>query len=128
METEGTSASKNLDETVRLQSEKRQERVREVRGDELQKIAECRSSASRLADSSAASFFGRNECPGIDCSMIVQEEREDSSCQRVCSKRKDGRKNRVARTGRESERRKRRNEKCQTCWCYRDQRRACRMA
>ena len=33
----------------------------------------------------------------------------------------------MARTERESDRR-RREEKWQTCWCYRDQQRACRMA
>ena len=75
--------SKNFDEAVRLQSEKRQEGIREIRGKRLQGIAEGTSSASRLASSSAASFSGRNECPGTYCSLIVQEEREDSSCQ-IC--------------------------------------------
>ena len=31
----------------------------------------------------SASFPGRNECPGTHCSLIEQEEREDSSCQ-IC--------------------------------------------
>ena len=75
--------SKNFDETVRLQSEKREERIREIRGERLQGIAEGTSSAPRLASSSAASFPGRNECPGTHCSLIEQEEREDSSCQ-IC--------------------------------------------
>ena len=44
---------------------------------------ETASSAPRLASSSAASFSGRNECPGTHCSLIEQEEREDSSCQ-IC--------------------------------------------
>ena len=39
-------------------------------------------SAPRLASSAAASFPKRNECPGTHCSLIEQEEREDSSCQR----------------------------------------------
>ena len=59
--------SKNLDETVRLQSE--------IRGEKLQGIAEGASSAPRLASLSAASFPGRNECPGTNCSLI--EEKTD---------------------------------------------------
>ena len=54
----------------------------------LQGTTEGRSNAPRLASSSAASFPRINECPGTHCSLIVQEEREDSSCQRVCGKRK----------------------------------------
>ena len=50
--------SKYLDETVRLQSEIRQEWIREVRGERLQGIAEGVSSAPHLASSSAASFPG----------------------------------------------------------------------
>ena len=75
--------SKNLDETVRFHSEIRQEWIREIRGESLQGIKEGASSAPRLASSSAASFPGRNECPGTHCSLIEQEEREDSSCQ-IC--------------------------------------------
>ena len=48
--------SKNLDETVRLQYEKRQEWIREITAEKLQEIAEGSSSVSRLASSSAASF------------------------------------------------------------------------
>ena len=81
MEIEGTCVSKNLDETVRLQSEIRRERIREIREKRLQRIAEGASSAPRLASASAVSFPGRNECPGTDCSLIEPEEREDSSCQ-----------------------------------------------
>ena len=73
--------SKNLDETLRLQSEKRREWIREIKGDRLQGIAEGASSAPRLASSSAVLFNGRNKCPGTHCSLIEQEEREDSSCQ-----------------------------------------------
>ena len=75
MEIEETCVSKNLDETVRLQSEKRHEWIREIRGERLQGIAEGASSAPRLASSSAASFPGRNECPGTHCSLIKQEKR-----------------------------------------------------
>ena len=75
--------SKNFDETVRLQSEKRREWIREIKGERLQGIAEGASSAPRLASSSATSFPGRNECPGTHCGLIEQEEREDSSCQ-IC--------------------------------------------
>ena len=67
---------KNLDETVRLQSEKRKEWIREIRGERLQGIAESASSAPRLASSSAASFPGRNECPGTHCGLIEQEREE----------------------------------------------------
>ena len=103
--------------------------TRGKRRERLQGIAEGASSAPRLASSSAASFPGRNECPGTYCSLIEQKEREDSSCQichKVWDKRKDGGEDRAARTERESDRR-RREEKWQTCWCCRDQKRACRM-
>ena len=121
--------SKNLDEIVRLQSEKRQDWIRKIRGERLQGIAEGASSALRLASSSAASFPGRKECPGTHCSLIEQE-REDSSCQicqRVSGIRKEGGEDRVVRTERESDKR-RREEKWQACWCCRDQQRACKMA
>ena len=67
---------KNFDETVRLQSEKREEWIREIRREGLQGVSEGTSSAPRLANSSAMSFPGRNECPGSYCSLIEQEERE----------------------------------------------------
>ena len=57
----------------------------DTRGKRLQKIAESTNSAPRLANSSAPSFPGRNECPGTHCSMIVKKEKEYSSCQ-ICSK------------------------------------------
>ena len=111
--------SKYFDETVRLQSPKRREWIREIRGERLQKIAECASSAPRLASSSVASFPGRSDCPGTHCSLKEQEERKDNSCQichRVWGKRKKDRgEDRVARTERESDRR-RREEKWQTLW------------
>ena len=72
--------SKNLDETVRLQSEKNDEWTQEIRGKRLQGIAEDTSSAPRLASSSAAPFPGESKCPGTHCSLVEQEESEDSSC------------------------------------------------
>ena len=75
--------SKNLDETVYLQSEKREEWIREIRKKRLQGIAEGTSSARRLANSSAESLHGRNECPGTHCSLMKREEREDSYRQRL---------------------------------------------
>ena len=48
MEIEETCTSKNLDETVRLQSEKRQEWIREIKEERLQGIAEGTSSAPIL--------------------------------------------------------------------------------
>ena len=107
-EIEGTCVSKNLDETVRLQSEKREEWMREIRGEILQEIAEGTISVSRLASSSVTLFPDRNECPGIHCSLIEQEEREDSSCQRVSSKRIGWRGQNENQIGGE--------EKWQTCW------------
>ena len=83
--------SKNFDETVRLQSEKREVWKREIKGERLQGIAVGTSSAPRLASSSAALFPGRNKCPGTHSCLIEQEDREDSSCQR------DGGESRVAR-------------------------------
>ena len=76
---------KNFDETVCLQSEKKEEWIREIRKKRPQRIAEGTSSASRLANSSAALFPGRNECPGIHCSLIEQEETENSFCQ-ICQR------------------------------------------
>ena len=99
--------------------------TRDNKRERIQGIAEGASSAIRLASSSAALFPRRNECPGTHCSLIEQE-REGSSCQichRVSSKRKDGGEDGVARTERESDRR-RREEKWPTCWCCRDQQRA----
>ena len=71
--------SKNFNETVRLQSAKRQEWIREIRGQRLQEIAEVTNSGSLLASSSAASFPGRNECPGTHFSLKEQEQIENSS-------------------------------------------------
>ena len=70
--------SKNLDKTVCLQSEKREEWIREIRKERLQGIAERTSSAPRLASSSTESLPGRNEYPGTHCSLIEQEKRENS--------------------------------------------------
>ena len=66
---------KSFDETVRFQSEKKQEWIREIRGERLQGMAEDASSAPCLASSSAVSFPRRTECPGTHCSLIEQEER-----------------------------------------------------
>ena len=62
--------SKNLYETVCLQSEKREEWIRETSEERLQRIAEETSSASRLASSSVESLLGRNVCPATHCSLI----------------------------------------------------------
>ena len=75
--------SKNLDETVCLQSEKREEWIRETREERLQGIAEGTSRAFLLASSSIESLPGRNVCPRTHCSLIEQEERENSFCQRL---------------------------------------------
>ena len=73
--------SKNLDETVCLQSEKIQESTKEIK-DKLKGIAEGASHAPHPTNLSAVSFPGRNECPGTHCSLIEQEG-EDSFCQ-IC--------------------------------------------
>ena len=112
--------SQNFNETVLLQSKKRKEGYE--RGETIQGIAEGASRASGLGRSLPPSFLGRNECPGTHCSLIEHEEREDSSCQiclRDLGKRKNGREDRAS-VGEE--------EKWQTCWCCRDQQRACRVA
>ena len=83
MDIKGTCASKHLGETVRHQSERREEWIREIRRERLQGIVEGTSSVPRLASSLAALFPERNECSGTRCSLIEQEEREDSSCQ-IC--------------------------------------------
>ena len=57
--------------------------TREKRRERLQGIAEGASITPRLASSSDSSFPGRKNCPGTHCSLIEQEEREDSSCQ-IC--------------------------------------------
>ena len=75
--------SKNFDETVYLQSEKRPEWIREIREERLQTLAEGESSAPRLASSSADLLHGRNEFPGTHCSLIEQEEKGNNSCQRL---------------------------------------------
>ena len=67
--------SKNFDKTVRLQSKKREDWIREVRRKRLQWITEGTSSAPCLASSSAVSFPGRNECPKTHCGLIEQERR-----------------------------------------------------
>ena len=54
VEIEGACVSKNIKETVRLQSEKKEEWIREIRGERLHGIAEGTKSAPRLASSSAA--------------------------------------------------------------------------
>ena len=98
MKIEGTCVSKKLDETVRLLSEKRQEWIREIRGERLQGIAKGASSAPHLASLSAVLFPGRNEYLGTHCSLIEQKEREDSFCQicqRNCGKRENGGKDRT---------------------------------
>ena len=51
----------------------------DTRGESRQGIAEGTSSVIRLANSSATSFPGRNECPGTHGSLIVKKKREDSS-------------------------------------------------
>ena len=112
----------NLDETASIQSEKRQEWIREIRGEILQEIAEGTSSVPRLASSSAASFPGRNEWPGIHCSLVVQERRQflpDLPKFEVKRRRRSqGGEDKASQI----------EEKWQTCWCCRDQQTGCRMA
>ena len=64
--------SNNLDETLRLQFEKRLEWIREVRGQRLQGIAVV---LPVWPIYQPRRFPGRNECPGTHCSLIVKEKR-----------------------------------------------------
>ena len=73
MDTEGTCTSKNLGETVRFQSEKKQEWIREVSGKKQPLVSEGTSTAPRLANSSAALFPGRNQYLRTHCSLIVKK-------------------------------------------------------
>ena len=82
MEIKGSCALNNLDQTVHLQSEKREEWIQETKEERLQGIAKGTSNAPLLASSSAPLFPRRNKCLQNHCSLIEQEEREDSSCQR----------------------------------------------
>ena len=59
---------------------KAKQRIGHKKGERIQGIAEGTSSAPRLTSLSAALFPGRNECPWSYCSLVEQEEREDSSC------------------------------------------------
>ena len=61
-----------------------------------------RSSAPRLASSSAASLPGRSECPGAHCSLIVKEKKTAPAR----SARVSEVKNTEERTDREPERKK----------------------
>ena len=63
--------SKNLAKTVRFHSEKREDWIPEIKGERLHEIAEGTSNSPSLAILSAASFPGRNECPGTHYSLTV---------------------------------------------------------
>ena len=96
---------KYFDETVRPQSEKIGEWIREIR-ERLQGIAEGASSAPHLASSSAASFPGRNERPGTYCSLIEQERtgwRGQNESQIVGEEKRNGRLVGAAETSKERE-------------------------
>ena len=115
--------SKYFEETVCLQSEKRREWIREIRGERLQGIAEGASSAPRLASSSAVLFLGRNECLGIHCSLI--NRRREKTVPARSATEFEIRGKMEERTGwQESDRRR---KEMVECWCFRDQQKACRM-
>ena len=125
VEIEGTCVSKYFEETVRLQSGKRQEWIREIRGERLQGIAEGVSSAPRVASSSATSFPGRNECPGTHCTLIEQDEKKTVPARSATEFEIRGMMG--ERTGWRGQNKNQigGEEKWQTCWCCRDQQRAC---
>ena len=100
----GKLCPKNFDEIVRHQSEKRDEWIREIRGERLQGNAEGASSAPRLARSSAASFPKRNECPETNCSLIEQEKEKTVPARSAREFEVKGKME--ERTGRESDRRR----------------------
>ena len=118
--------SKNFDETVRLQSEIRREWIRQVRKEKLQGIAQGASRAPVWLAHQPRRSLGETSVRGP---IVVQQNRrrEKTVSARSATEFEIRGKDRVARTERESDRR-RREEKWQTCWCCRDQQRACRMA
>ena len=61
---QGNLCVEEFDKTICLQSEKREERIQEMRGERLQGIVEGASSAPHLASSSAASIPGETSVLG----------------------------------------------------------------
>ena len=103
---------------------RKEEWIREIRGEGLQGIAEGTSRASRLASSSATLVPRRNECPGTHCSLVEQYERK----QFLSEIKVKGKMEEKTKWRGQSENQIVGEEKWQTCWCCRDQQRACRMA
>ena len=94
----------------------------------LQGIAEGASSAPRLARSSAASFPGRNWCPGVHCSLIKQEEKRTVPARSTTEFEIRGKMEENTEWRGQNESQMGGEEKWQACWCCPDQQRACRMA
>ena len=88
--------SKNLDKTIRIQSEKKRQWIRKIRGERLQGITEGTSSAPSLASFLSGSFPGINKSRGTHCGLIKQEQREKTVDTRdIENKRKDGEEDRA---------------------------------
>ena len=106
--------SKNFDETVLIQFKKRQEWIREIRGERPQGIAEKTSSAPRLASLSAPPFPGRKRCPGTHCSLIEKDTKKKTIPAGAIEV-----KAKMEETGlRRQNKSQIKKEKRQTCWYY----------
>ena len=112
---DGTDVSKNFNEIVRVQSEKRRGWIGKIKGERLPGIAESTSSDPRLASSSTASFPGRSECPGTHCSLIEKKKKTvpAKSAREIEVKGKTGKKTRWRG---QSESQRGGEEKWQTSW------------
>ena len=76
----------------------------------------------------AASFHGRNECPGTHCTLMKQEREKTVPARSATEFEITGKTEKRTGWRGQNESQTIGEEKWQACWCCRDQRRACRMA
>ena len=75
--------SKNFDEKVRVQYQKRQEWIREMEERDYRGLQRARVALPVWPAHQPRRFPGETSGQKIHCSLIAQEEKEDSSCQ-IC--------------------------------------------
>ena len=126
VEIEGAFVSKNFDETVRLQSEKRQEWIREVRGENYKGLKRAQVALPVWPAYQPRHFPGETSVRGP---IVAWQNRKEKTVPARSAKefRVKGK------TGERTEWRGQNEsqigeEKWQACWCCRDQKRACRVA